>query len=349
MERKILHIDMDAFFAAVEILDNPSLRGKAIIVGGDSERGVVTTCSYEAREYGVRSAMPGYKAKSLCPNGIFLPIRHYRYREVSKAIFDIIYRFADIVEVVSIDEAYIDVSNKEMDAIKIAFMIKQAIKKELGLTLSVGISYNKFLAKLASEWNKPNGIMEIKKSNVQKLLRPLKISKVHGIGHKSVEKLNSIGIFTIGDMYSIPQNLFTDFFGKQGKDIYNRIRGIDTRDVITSRERKSVGSEKTFKEDTINKDILNMHLFEIAKRIEYDLNKHSLIGKTISIKIKNVEFETHTKSKTSNYSFEHKEEIYTESKKLLEELHLHKAIRLIGITISSLEKKNEKQLSLFDI
>lgn len=348
MKRKILHIDMDAFFAAVETLDNPNLKGKPIIVGGNSERGVVTTCSYEARKYGVRSAMPGYIAKSLCPNAIFVPIRHYRYREISKKVFDIIHRFAEVVEVVSIDEAYIDITDKEVEAIKIAFLIKQTIKKELGLTLSVGISYNKFLAKLASDWNKPNGIMEITKENVENLLAPLEISKIHGIGQKSVEKLNSIGIFTVADMYSMPQELFTSFFGKYGTEIYKRIRGIDTREVITTRERKSVGSEKTFKKDTKDKKILNEYLHEISKKIEYDLNKNNLVGKTLTVKIKNIDFETHTKSKTYNYSFEHKEEIYEESKKILNDLSLTKEIRLIGITISSVEKKTEKQISLFE-
>ena len=200
MKRKIIHVDMDAFFASIEQQDNPEYRGKPVIVGGLSGRGVVSTCSYEARKYGIHSAMPMYMAKKLCPQGIFLPVRRKRYEEVSEQIFKILYDITPFVEPVSIDEAYLDVTHVDKNPEDIALEIKKKIKGETGLTVSVGISYNKFLAKLASDWNKPDGLMVITKDMVPEILKPLPVTKVHGIGEKSAEKLKSIGIETVEDL-----------------------------------------------------------------------------------------------------------------------------------------------------
>ena len=286
MDRIILHVDMDAFFASVEQLDNPSLRGKPVIVGGVSERGVVSTCSYEARKYGVHSAMPGFMARSKCPMGIFLPVRYGRYKEISNKIFDIFKEITPVIEPLSIDEAFLDITDTNFkDGKRVALYIKDKVKKEIGLNLSIGISYNKFLAKLASDWNKPNGIMEIKKDMIPDILLPLSISKIHGLGKKSVGKLNNMGIFTVKDLYLLPREFFYSYLGKSGIDIYNRIRGIDNREVQVTRERKSVGKERTLKFNTSDKDELLVYLKDFSEEISIILASKNMMGKTITFKI----------------------------------------------------------------
>lgn len=344
----ILHIDMDAFYASVEEQDNPQLKGKPIMVGGSSNHGVVTTANYEARKYGVHSAMPGFMAKKLCPHGIFLPVRMNRYREVSKKIFSIYYEFTDLVEPLSIDEAYIDVSKLNMNSLYIAKEIKEKVFDKTGLTLSVGISYNKFLAKLASDWNKPNGLKIINHDMVPEILLPLNIKKVHGIGPKSAERLNNIGIYTIEDLLGLSEDFLVTFFGKHGNEIYNRIRGIDTRTIDTERERKSLGTETTFSDDTADKDILKAYLYEFSQEIESSLIKNHIQGKTISLKLKYEDFKVRTRSKTLTNDISSANDIYEVAISLLDEIKLSKKVRLIGITISNLSSSNLEQLSLFD-
>lgn len=347
LERKILHVDMDAFFASVEVLDNPKLKGKPVIVGGTTKRGVVATCSYEARNFGVKSAMPIFMAKELCPSAIFLPTRFYRYREISKKIFDIFYKFTPFVEPVSIDEAFLDITKNRENPIIIAEKIKYEVKNEVGLTLSVGISYNKFLAKLASDWNKPNGLKVITEEMVPEILLPLRISKVYGLGSKSVKRLNNIGIFTIQELYELPKEIFFEYFGKFGVEIYNRIRGIDHREIKTVRERKSIGREITLSNDTNDKDVLIRYLKEFSISIEKSLNSKNLMGKTITIKIKTTSFINHTKSKTLSTYIYRSEEILKESFDILREVQFSEKIRLIGVSISSLKEKVEEQISFF--
>ncbi|MDM8311615.1 DNA polymerase-4 [Clostridium cadaveris] len=347
MDRTIMHIDMDAFFASVEVMDNPRLKGQPIIVGGTSQRGVVATCSYEARKYGVRSAMPVFKARELCPNGIFLPTRHYRYSEVSKYIFSIYNEVTPYVEPLSIDEAYLDISHLKENPIDIAKYIKGKIYRTTSLTLSVGISYNKFLAKLASDWNKPNGLKIITKYMVPEILFPLPVSKVYGLGKKSVSKLNNIGIFTVEELYNLSYDMFIELFGKSGVDIYYRIRGIDDRLVETIRERKSVGRETTLKNDTSDKEELKKYILCFSEEIERTLNIKNLSGKTITLKIKTSSFENHTRSKTLYKYICDKEDIYKEAEEILEGLNFQENIRLIGLSISSLEEKTLEQMSFF--
>ncbi|MEG0773940.1 DNA polymerase IV [Clostridium sp.] len=347
MEKVILHVDMDAFFAAVEVMDNPSLRGKAVIVGGISERGVVATCSYEARKYGIRSAMPTYIAKAKCPHGIFIYPRHYRYEEVSMKVFNILYSITNKVEPVSIDEAYLDITDLKMDPKDIATKIKTNVRKSLGLTISVGVSYNKFLAKLASDWKKPDGLMVITKEMIPKILFPLSLSKVHGLGEKSVKKLNNIGIFTVEQLYNLPQEFFYEYFGKFGGEIYERIRGEDNREVITYRERKSIGRETTLIKNTENKEELKEYLKEFANDIETNLEEKNISGKTITLKIKTASFESHTKSKTLGVYISSSEEIYREACKILDSIDLKEEIRLIGLSITSLSNNEIQQLTIF--
>jgi len=344
----ILHIDMDAFYASVEEQDNPHLKGKPIIVGGASKHGVVTTCNYEARKYGIHSAMPAFMARKLCPHGIFLPVRMKRYKEVSRKIFSIFYQFTDLVEPVSIDEAYLDISKLEVKPVDLAKDLKKKVLEATGLTLSIGISYNKFLAKLASDWNKPNGMKIITEDMIPEILLPLDIKKVHGIGPKTAQRLNNIGIYTIGDLMELEEEFLVDLFGKLGREIYYRIRGKDNRPVDTKRERKSLGTETTLSEDTHDVKLLKAYLHEFSLEIEEALLKNNLQGKTVTLKIKYEDFKVRTRSKTLPNDIYAAQDIYQVASSLLDEIQLKKRVRLIGITISNLSSTYLEQLTLFD-
>ena len=348
MERlTIMHIDMDAFFAAVEEHDNPKLKGFPVIVGGESKHGIVTTANYEARRYGVHSAMPIFMAKKKCPKGIFVPTRIDRYKEVSNQIFETLYEITDLVEPLSIDEAYLDISNLEKDPLEIADMIKKKVLKKTGLTLSVGISYNKFLAKLATDWNKPNGIKVITKDMIPEILLPLPVKSVYGIGKKSAKKLNDIGINIIEDLMFLSEDFLIQLFGKSGSEIHDRIRGIDNRKINISREIKSIGSETTFS-GTTDLDILSSYLNIFAEEISESLVHKGLQGKTITVKVKDENFIQHTKSKTISNHIICSEDIYQVAVGLLNEMTITDNLRLIGLTISNLITRNLEQLSLFD-
>lgn len=347
MENQILHVDMDAFFASVEQRDNPELRGKPVIVGGVSERGVVSTCSYEARKFGVHSAMPMFMAREKCPNGIYISGRYGRYTKTSQDIFKILNEVTPVVEQVSIDEGFLDLSQgKFKNGMEAARYIKNRVYKEVELTLSIGISYNKFLAKLASDWNKPNGIKEIGREMVPDILLPLSISKIHGLGKVSVAKLNNMGIYYINDLYKMPREFYLEYLGKNGLEIYDRIRGIDNRKVEVLHERKSVGKERTLKADTKNKEELLEYIKEFSFEIEDILSRKNVIGKTITLKYKTKYFENHTRSKTLNNYIGAGLEIFKAAEELLESEPLNEEIRLIGISISSFKESEVEQLSL---
>lgn len=348
MGRIILHVDMDAFFASVEQLDNKSLRGKPVIVGGVSERGVVSTCSYEARKYGVHSAMPIFIARKLCSHGIFVRTRFYRYKEISNKVFNILRDVTSIIEPLSIDEAYLDITNSKFKSgLEAAKYIKYRVLKEVGLTISVGISYNKFLAKLASDWNKPNGIMIIDKEMMPDLLMPFPVSKIYGLGKKSVEKLNNMGIFIVKDLYEMPKEFYIEYLGKYGLEIYDRIRGIDNREVVPVRDRKSFGKETTLKSDTNDKEELLSYLKEFSKEISNYLINKNIYGKTITVKYKTESFVNHTRSKTLNYYTNDFNEIYSTCEEIIENENITENIRLIGVTISSFKENTIEQLTLF--
>lgn len=349
MDRVILHIDMDAFFASVEIKDNNSLRGKPVIVGGTTERGVVSTCSYEARKYGVRSAMPVFIARELCPNGIFVPVRMSRYKEISNRIFKIFSDVTDIIEPLSIDEAYLDISHINDNPMNIAMYIKRRVYKELGLTLSIGISYNKFLAKIASEWNKPNGIKVITKDMIPNVLFPLDVGKVYGLGKKAVEKLNNIGIFSVKDLYDLDRDYMIEYLGNSAVDIYNKIRGIDNREVAVSSIRKSYGRETTLSNNTIEKSELLNYIRFFTNQITNNLQRDNIKIKTITIKLKSASFENHTRSKTIDKYTDSFEEIFATASDLLMNTEINVPIRLIGVSVSSIEQKKRVEQIMFDI
>lgn len=347
MKNNILHVDMDAFFASVEQRDNPNLKGKPVIVGGNSERGVVSTCSYEARKFGVHSAMPIFIAKEKCPTGVYISGRYGWYVQISQEIFKIFNEVTPLVESVSIDEAYLDLSQgKIKNGMEAARYIKNRVFKELNLTLSIGISYNKFLAKLASDWNKPNGIKEISRDMLPEVLFPLKIDRIHGLGKISVSKLNNMGIYYVKDLYKMPREFFVEYLGKNGVDIYERIRGVDLRKIELEHERKSIGKERTLKFNTNNKEELLEFLREFSYEIEDYLLRKNVMAKTITLKYKTENFENHTRSKTLNKYISNNKEIYEVAKELLEAEKL-RMVRLIGLSASSFKENEVEQISLF--
>ncbi|HAS74462.1 MAG TPA: DNA polymerase IV [Clostridiales bacterium UBA8960] len=347
-DRKIIHFDIDAFFASVEQLDHPEYRGKPLIVGGDSDRSVVSTCSYEARKYGVRSAMSIVVAKKLCPHGIYVYGNMKRYSEISHQIFECIESAFDIVQRVSIDEAYIDVSDYE-DPIEIAKQIKQKVNALTGLTISVGISYNKFLAKLASDWNKPDGIFEIKPEQIPDLLLPLPIIKIHGLGKKTCEKLNRIGIFTISDLYQYPSELLNNIIGESwAKEIIDRIHGIDDRPVREYSERKSYGKETTLEVDTDDRELLFSILEKYLIRIQKRLDELSLMPRTLTIKVKYYDFEQFTRSHSLEYNTNDFSILKAALVNMFDHLILEKPVRLIGLSFSNLEDADYKQFNILE-
>ena len=249
MERKIIHIDMDCFYAAIEVRDNPSLRSEPVAVGGRSSRGVLTTCNYKARRFGVHSAMPNFMALKRCPHLVILPVRFEAYRQESRHIRKIMARYTDLIEPLSLDEAFLDVSSHKEAAREIAIEIKRQIRRERGLVASVGVAPNKMLAKIASDWRKPDGLFQIRASNIDDFLSDLPVSKIWGIGKKSAEKLQTKGVRTCGDLQAYSPLQLTHFFGKFGAELHNLCRGIDNRPVIANRIRKSISVERTFPEN----------------------------------------------------------------------------------------------------
>ena len=344
---KILHIDCDAFYASCEEIRNPKLKNYPMAVGGLSNKSIITTANYKAREFGIHSAMPVFIAKQLCPKLIMIKVDRNYYKEKSKEVFEIIESYSHIKEQVSIDEAYIYIDN-DKDKKILAKKIQNHVLKQTGIGVSIGISYNKFLAKLASDWNKPFGIKEINKDDVPFILEDLDIKKVHGLGNRSVEKLKDIGIYKIKDLLKLDQEFLETLFGKQGRYIYKVIRGEDKRKVETHSKRKSIGREFTFRKNTKDKKILYSYIDEISKRIENDLKVKNIKAYTINLKIKTEYFKTHTKSFTLLSPISKKQEISKIAKELLDQIISNEKLRLIGISLSNLSKKDHKQLTLFD-
>ncbi len=347
-ELNIIHLDMDAFYAAVEEKDDPLLRGYPVIVGSMSNSGVVTTANYEARKFGIHSAMPGFQARVRCPHGIYLRPRMNRYREVSEQIFSILHEYTEKVEKISVDEAYLDIKNVDINPIKTIEKIKKRVYREIGLTMSIGLSYNKFLAKLASDWNKPDGVTIIDRKSIDTILPPLEIKKVHGIGPKSEKRLNNIGIYTIRDLLQLEEDFLTDLLGKSGSEIYYRIRGEDNREIDTCRERKSIGVERTFHNDTSEIEVLKKHLKNFSYQLSEELIKKELHSRTITVKVKDEKFKSQTRSRTLSTHICDKDEIYEIGCDLLDEIEINKRIRLLGVSGSNLISRDLKQLSLFD-
>ncbi len=353
MVRKIMHIDMDAFFAAVEQHDNPVYRGKPVIVGGDPHsRGVVSTCSYEARKFGVHSAMPLREALRRCPQGIFTPVRGWRYAEVSREIMKIMYQYTPLVEPLSLDEAFLDLSGSEnlfgpME--QIGREIVGRIKSELGLSASVGLAPNKFLAKLASDLEKPAGFVVITKDNMAEILEKLPVGKLWGVGPKTEAQLFEMGIRTIGMLRRFNPDLLYNKLGDLGRQLYQLSFGIDDRLVVTNEDPKSVGHEITFQNDTDDREFLAGILLCLAEQVARRLRKYNLKGRVITVKIRDSNFKTLTKRVTLGETTDFEEEIYREAYKLANETQWgYRKVRLIGVSVSGFSEENSEQLGLFN-
>lgn len=352
VQRQIIHVDMDAFFAAVEQRDNPELRGKPVIIGGKSMRGVVSTCSYEARKFGVRSAMPIAQAIRLCSHGIFMGGNHEKYQQVSKRIMDILQRFTPLVEPVSIDEAFLDVTgsvNLFGSPENIGWEIKKIINKEVCLTASVGIAPNKYLAKLASDWKKPDGFMVIKQEEAFSVISPLPISKIWGIGDKTAEKLRALGVATIKDIANCSDDWLLLHLGKNGPILRRLALGLDDRPVKPHEEAKSIGHEITFSKDINDREYLTRKLLALVEAVGSRLRKSHKKGKTVSIKLKRDNFSTISRSFTLSEGVDDDGIIYKTILKLFEEAFDAKQLyRLLGVSVSNFLDDNEnQQLSLF--
>jgi DNA polymerase-4 len=351
--RKIIHIDMDAFFASVEQLDNPDLKGKPVAVGGSGERSVVAAASYEARKFGVRSAMPSVIAKRLCPDLIFVKHNFERYNEVSSSVFEIFKEYTDIIEPLSIDEAFLDVTNDKKkigSATVIAKRIRAEIKSITGLTASAGISVNKFLAKIASDINKPDGLFLIRPEEAEKFIEELPVEKFYGIGKVTAQKMHKLGIHKGSDLKKWDQLSLVRNFGKAGIFFYDIVRGIDERPVEPDMERKSVGTELTYEKDLTSGFEIIAELYRLEKELMERLDHSETTGRTITLKVKFSDFRQVTRSRTLQNYIRDFETLHNEVSSLRKTLRLEgKRIRLLGVSISNLENDDceDRQLHLF--
>ncbi len=337
--RKIIHVDMDAFYASVEQVDNPDLKGKAIAVGGGSARGVISAASYEARKFGVKSAMSGRLAEKLCPDLIFVKHRFDRYKDISQQIRKIFFDYTDLVEPLSLDEAYLDVTENKIglpSATLIAKKIRERIFNEVGLTASAGISINKFVAKVASDINKPNGQKTVNPEDVLQFLEDLDIRKFYGVGKVTAEKMYQKGIFTGKDLKEKSLEYLDENFGKSGRYYYNIVRGIQYSKVKPNRIRKSLAAERTFSENLSSEVFMLEKLNHIAEEVSRRLNKSKVAGKTVTLKIKYSDFTLQTRSKTLKYYINDQSLIFETAKDLLYQEKLNNSVRLLGISLSNL-------------
>jgi DNA polymerase-4 len=360
-QRKIIHIDMDAFYASVEQRDNPEYRGKPLVVGGSPEGrgGVVAAASYEARKFGIRSAMPSKRAAALCPELIFVYPRFPAYKEVSRKIREIFHRHTDVIEPLSLDEAYLDVTEDKQhigSAIEIAKQIKQAIKKELNLTASAGVSVNKFVAKIASDLNKPDGLAFIGPSHIEEFMEKLPVEKFYGVGKVTADKMKNMGLHTGADLKKLAEDELVKHFGKTGKFYYKIVRGIDERPVEPDRETKSVAAEDTFAYDLVLTSEMNDELDKIAALVSDRLQRYNLKGRTVTVKIKYFDFKQITRSRSLPNPVSDRDTIALVAKELLAATEPEgKKTRLLGISLSNFnevpvgsKKDGSPQLNLFD-
>lgn len=353
MEKRIIHVDMDAFYAQVEQYDNPELRNKPVIVGGRSyNRGVVATASYEARKFGVHSAMPTKTAHKLCPNGIFVHPRFERYKEISAQVREIFLSYTELIEPLSLDEAYLDITelvSRTRSAKEIALSIQSDIFEKTGLTSSSGISYNKYLAKIASGMNKPKGTTVIDYNNVLGILHELPIGKFPGVGKVTEEKMLALDIKTGKDLYDLSKNDLILKFGKRGESLYNKARGIGTNELTVQRERKSVGKETTFNYDRNDDREILVVLEDLAEKVSTRLEEKQLVGRVVTVKIKTGDYESHTKQMMTMDPIYKGSDIYHYAYSLYHEVkEIDEPIRLIGVTVSHLEQRLYRNMTIYD-
>lgn len=350
MQRWIIHIDMDAFFAAVEQRDHEELRGKPVIIGGTGNRGVVATASYEARRFGVHSAMSMVEARRRCPEGVFLPCDHAKYSQVSADLNRIFAEFSPMVEPLSLDEAFLDVSGMEQlykDPKEIASCIKMRIKEELGLTASAGVANNKFLAKLASELQKPDGLVVIRPGEEQAILCELPITRMWGVGEATAQVLKKLGIYTIGQLAKADVVQLAQHCGQIAYAIHRLAHGQDDRLVVPEMEPKTIGNEVTFPIDIRTLAQIETELLALSEKVGWRLRRHGYSGRTITVKIRFASFKTITRSKTLLEPTHFDEVLYETAMDFFRQISLQEGIRLLGITVSNLQS-GSGQMSLFN-
>lgn len=339
--RKIIHVDMDAYYASIEQRDNPGYRGKPIVVGGSpvGRGGVVATASYEARKFGIRSAMPSKRALDLCPDVIFVQPRFNVYKEVSAQIHGIFRRYTDLIEPLSLDEAFLDVTHDKLDigsAIEIATQIRAAIKMELQLTASAGVSVNKFVAKIASDMHKPDGLTFIGPSRIAHFMEELPVEKFFGVGKVTAAKMKQMGLFTGADLKRLSREELMNRFGKSGKFFFEIVRGIDNRQVQPDRETKSLSAEDTFPKDLVNVEEMESELDKIAMLVQERLRRRGLKGRTVTLKIKYHDFKLATRSRSLEHPTDDANTIASVGKTLLASTHTEgKKIRLLGLGLAN--------------
>ncbi len=349
MERKIIHVDMDAFFAAIEQRDDPSLRSKPVVVGGDPDsRGVVAAASYEARAYGIHSAMPSSQARRRCPQVVFVRPNHETYREVSTQVMALLREYTPVIEPLSVDEAFLDVTSSVGlfgSARRIGEQIRGRIRETLQLTASVGIAPNKFLAKLASEGAKPDGLLEVKPEEVLTFLAALPVERIWGVGETRAAKLRRLGFTTIGQLQQCPAEELVAQFGKQGEELYKLARGFDESAVQPGRERKSVSHEETFAEDTNDMVFLGAILLQLSEQVGRRLRAQELKGCTITLKLRYADFRTITRSKTLPQPTDSDKQIYESARALLAAVGLGgRKVRLLGVGVSNFDVGEQLRL-----
>lgn len=352
-ELTILHVDMDAFYASVEERDRPQLRGQPIIVGGVGGRGVVSAASYAARAFGVHSAMPMTRARQLCPQGIYLPVRMQHYAAISRQIRDIFVAFTPLVEPLSLDEAFLDVRGCEAlfgDAPAIARQIKTRIKTETGLTASVGVAPNKFLAKLASDYGKPDGFVVVPSNQVTAFLRPLPVGRIWGVGAKAEKRLHALGVRTVGELAALPEAALAQHFGAGGRHFWRLAHGLDDRTVVPDREAKSISTETTFARDVGDRHVLRVWLLDLVDHLGGRLRHAGLYAAAIDVKLRSSDFRTITRSQTlpepthqTDVLWQHAAGVFERS--LTRELM---PIRLLGVGAARLARTGSVQRQLFD-
>lgn len=343
--KKILHVDIDAFYASVEQLDRPEYRGLPVIVGGSSNRGVVSTCSYEARKFGVRSAMPVALAKKKCPQGIFLPPRFDRYVEKSKEIRRVFSAYTDRYQTVGLDEAYLDLSDYE-NAVPVAKEIKRRVRKETGLICSVGLSYNMSLAKIASDLKKPDAFVVIRPEQAMEILRTLPVGTLHGVGKKTQELLSKKEIYTVEDFWRLSLEEAVQMLGKMGHALYYRARGEDDREIVTERSPKSSSRETTLPYDLYQREAVAPIAFSLLQEVEQDIREEGVIPQTITLKIKYADFTMRSKQRKNEYGVPWGELL----EELLDAFDYSPGVRLVGVGFSNFapaEGERYEQLSLF--
>lgn len=343
-QRWIMHVDMDAFYASVEILDNPNLKGLPVIVGGRSARGVVSTCSYEARKFGVHSAMPLFEARRLCPHGVYLPVRPHRYAEMSGKIMAIFRETSPLVEQLSIDEAFLDLTGMERlgGAETIAHQVQDRIQEELKLSASVGLAPNKFLAKLASDMDKPHGFVKITPEEAETMLAPMPVTKIFGIGRSAEDKLKQFGIEKIGQLASADVTILRKVFGINAEQVKRLALGLDDRPVVNEEEAKSIGKENTFDYDLTDFESCRDEVLDLSGQVGWRLRRENLAGHTVTLKVKFADFHTITRSSTGDRLIAWDEDIFSLAEQMLRKINVKPGVRLLGVSVSNLFRPEDE-------